>query len=407
MYRAAAAMGLTAATSSCGSSSASDDVPVTPLPIGNTPGNSGARNPATNFMGLGTWPADIGSGKQVIIQFLVNLLLVIIVNQQIIAKETLLEDGYAVKDETELEGRDSDVNTFTVMTYNIQQLGYPNWIANHFEKERLLLIPKTILASKEKPDILIFQEVFTEFSYNFLVKNLSYEFPYYTGVVAQNCNQIMWTTVRGDCREKSYKGNGGVSIFSRWPIGAKHAYVYRSGRVSSTFDFMAQKGVVYANILIGEQQVHVLGTHLQAGGANHDIRMKQLEEMRLWFDSFDVPKSEVVILAGDFNVSSNDSDKLAELLSVTKSKFEFSSQIFGSISPGTNQYLNLISSRKAEKTLDFVLYRTDHLLPINRPILKVLNFKSNKPWTGNRLFSKDIEMKDLSDHYPVFVVFRY
>ena len=60
-------MGLTAATSSCGSSSASDDVPVTPLPVDNTPGNSGAVNPVTNFMGPGTWPADIGNGKQVII----------------------------------------------------------------------------------------------------------------------------------------------------------------------------------------------------------------------------------------------------------------------------------------------------------------------------------------------------
>ncbi|MCZ6501340.1 MAG: sphingomyelin phosphodiesterase [Gammaproteobacteria bacterium] len=293
------------------------------------------------------------------------------------------------------------------MTYNIQQLGYANWIANHFEKERLMLIPETILALDEKPDILILQEVFTEYSFNFLVKKLSDEFPYHTAVVAQDCNQTVWTSVQGDCRVNSYKGNGGVSIFSRWPITAKHAYVYRSGRISSTFDFLAQKGAVYASISIAEQRVHVLDTHLQADSGSHDIRMRQLEEMRLWFDSFSVPKSEAVILGGDFNVSSNDVNKLAELFSVTKSRFELSSQKFGSISPGTNQYLNLISSRISEKTLDFVLYRTDHLLPINRPMLKVLDLKSDKSWTGTRLFSNDVEMKDLSDHYPTFVVFQF
>ena len=355
-----------------------------------------------------------------VIQLMTKLLfaiLVMIFNHQIIAQETLSKDGYSLNSDNKTENGDSQeqvygaamkqLNTITVMTYNIQQLGYANWMANHFEKERLALIPETILSLEEKPDILIFQEVFTEYSFNFLVKELSHAFPYHTEVVAQNCARTMWTSVQGDCRANSFKGNGGVTNFSRWPITAKHAYVYRSVRISSTLDFMAQKGAVYANILIGEQQVHVLGTHLQADGGSHDIRMQQLEEMRSWFDSFNVPKSEAVILGGDFNVSSNDTDKLAELLSVTKSRFELSDQNFGSISPGTNRYLNLISSRNSEKTLDFILYRTDHLRPVNRPMLKVLHFKSSRLWTGVRLFSQDVEMNDLSDHYPTIAAYQY
>ena len=344
-------------------------------------------------------------------------ILVMIFNQQIIAQDTLSQDGYFLNRDIKTDSRGAEeqdygastkrLNTFTVMTYNIQQLGYANWMANHFEKERLALIPETILSLEERPDILILQEVFTEYSFNFLVKELSQAFPYHTEVVAQDCGQTLWTSVQGDCRVNSFKGNGGVSIFSRWPITEKHAYVYRSVRISSTFDFMAQKGAVYASILIGDQQVHVLGTHLQADGGSHDIRMRQLEEMRIWFDGFNVPKSETVILGGDFNVSSNDTDKLAQLLSVTRSKFEPLDQNFGSISPGTNQYLNLISSRNSEKTLDFILYRTDHLQPINRPLLKVLDFKSSRFWTGIRLFHQDIEMNDLSDHYPTTAVFQY
>jgi phospholipase C len=299
--------------------------------------------------------------------------------------------------------------TVTVMTYNIQQLGYPSWLASHFEKERLTLIPQTLLALAEHPDVVVFQEVFTEHAFGFLVQELSAQYPYHTGVVAEDCRAASWSSVGGDCRQRSYKGNGGVTIFSRWPIAAQHAYVYHAVRISTTFDFMAQKGAVYARISQNGQALHVLGTHLQArpDAASHTIRMRQLQEMRDWFDDFKVPKSEPVILAGDFNVSSGDREGLAELLRVTQASVELSSQDIGSISPATNEYLNLISFRPEEKTLDFVLYRTDHLNPSNRPLLKVLNFKSATPWTGPRVFRKDVELRDLSDHYPTLAAFEF
>jgi hypothetical protein len=54
-----------------------------------------------------------------------------------------------------------------------------------------------------------------------------------------------------------------------------------------------------------------------------------------------------------------------------------------------------------------VLYRTDHLQPLNQPRLQVINLKSSVPWTGKRLFSPDIELFDLSDHYPVSMEFEF
>lgn len=302
-------------------------------------------------------------------------------------------------------------NTIAIMTYNIQQLGYANWMANHFEKERLALIPETILALEPAPDVLVLQEVFTENSFEFLTTELAISYPYHTEVVGQDCESADWTSVAGNCQKNTWKGNGGVFILSRWPIEEKHAYIYQAGRISKTFDFLAQKGVVYASIsVVGQgrtQQIHVLGTHLQADSESHDIRMLQLKEMRRWFDKFEVAKSEAVILAGDFNVSSNDPLKFAELLKQTRSRLVFSEGAIGSKSPSTNRYLNMISSSKIEKTLDFILYRTDHLIPDIEPTLGVMNFKSAGPWQGQRLFSDPVEMNDLSDHYPTFMLLEY
>jgi phospholipase C len=302
-------------------------------------------------------------------------------------------------------------NTITVLTYNIQQLGYANWMANHFERERLALIPTTLMSLKEHPDILVFQEVFTDYAYELVINKLADSYPYHTEVGAQDCGSDDWASVAGDCQLNTWKGNSGVLILSRWPILAKHAYVYNAVRVSGTFDFLAQKGVVYAKIALDEpglnQFIHILGTHLQADSESHDIRMSQLAEMHNWFNSFDVPKSEAVILAGDFNVSSRDSEKFAELLKETHSNLVLPEGPIGSKSPGSNRYLRMISSSKTEKTVDYILYRTDHLAPENRPVLKVLNFKSIKPWQGERLFGNRVEMNDLSDHYPTFMVFNY
>ena len=67
----------------------------------------------------------------------------------------------------------SEPQAITVMSYNVQQLGYANWMANHFEKQRLELIPEAIQALSIRPDVLVLQEVFTEHSFTFLVKQMS------------------------------------------------------------------------------------------------------------------------------------------------------------------------------------------------------------------------------------------
>jgi hypothetical protein len=54
-----------------------------------------------------------------------------------------------------------------------------------------------------------------------------------------------------------------------------------------------------------------------------------------------------------------------------------------------------------------MLYRTDHRQPVNNPKLQVINFKSKTPWLGTKLLKPDIELNDLSDHYPVIIELEF
>lgn len=302
----------------------------------------------------------------------------------------------------------------TILSYNIQQLGYPNWAGNHFEKQRLEMIPHTLLALENRPGVLIFQEVFTPESFDFLVNELSEKYPHHTLVAGENCEDPSWTSVSGDCQVNTVKSNSGVLILSQWPIDEQHAYVYHAVRISKSFDFMALKGVVYAKIRVGAEQpshIHVFGTHLQATAKDHDIRMQQVSEMRNFIDGFEISAQEPVILGGDFNVSSTQQSRLDDLLAGANVALALEAKGVGSSSDATNGYRQLLSGSDAkprpDKTLDYVLYRTDHLQPLNQPTLEVINLKSSAPWTGTKLFSPDVELFDLSDHYPVSMDFEF
>ncbi|MFT4767613.1 MAG: phospholipase C [Glaciecola sp.] len=307
--------------------------------------------------------------------------------------------------------------TMTMMTYNIQQLGYPNWLANHFEKPRLQLIPEAIKALSKRPDVLILQEVFTEHSFNFLTNKMADVYPFHTQVAGENCKDPRWNSISGNCRTNFFRGNSGVLIFSRWPIEQRHAYVFHAVRVSQSFDFLARKGVVYAKIQVPSgnpkesKALHVFGTHLQASAAEHDIRLLQLDEMRRFIDGFGIPKEEPIVLGGDFNISSTHKSRFNDLLEHANANVVLPEDGVGSISQSTNEYLRLItgadSKVRPDLTLDYMLYRTDHRQPVNNPKLQVINFKSKTPWLGTKLLKPDIELNDLSDHYPVIIELEF
>lgn len=296
-----------------------------------------------------------------------------------------------------------------VMSYNIQQMGFPGWFDNHFEKKRLEKLPTRILDMRSfpdtLPDVIVFQEVFLPSAREYIVNALHDVYPYASDIGGESCSDKVWTYLASNCYENSlrYKltHNSGIFILSRWPIEASYSLTYVNYRVSYTFDFMARKGAVYVALNKNGKLFHVVGTHLQADAASHDIRMKQLAELKWWLDDFNIPKSEPIILAGDFNVSSLNTQEFSDMLSHTNGWVELQKESIGSVSSSTNQYLALIYGSGKEKTLDYILYRVDHKNPTNSSVLKAINFKSNTAWVAERIVGDTINIYDISDHYPV------
>lgn len=105
--------------------------------------------------------------------------------------------------------------------------------------------------------------------------------------------------------------NGGVMIFSRWPVIDQDEIEYSKCGTNSG-DCGATKGVKYAAIDKMGKRYHLFGTHMDAGGEQDDIeaRRSQISEMRQFIDTLGIPDGEPVIMGGDFNLGPNSSGGL-------------------------------------------------------------------------------------------------
>lgn len=296
-----------------------------------------------------------------------------------------------------------------VMSYNIQQMGYPSYITHHFEKQRLQALPEAIRQMDHVPDVIVFQEAFLPSVHQYISEQLADWYPYATDIGGESC-ESGWDAPAQNCQKglrKSLTHNSGVFILSRWPIEARQSLTFTQMRVSYTFDFMARKGAVYARINKQGKAIHIVGTHLQADGASHDIRMAQIQEVKDWLDSMHLEQSMPLLFAGDFNISSLKQTEFNDMLSATDSSIELCEAGLASVSPGTNAYLRLIYGGQAEKTLDYILVANGFRQPATQSCLAALDFKSELPWEAKYLWGATQYLQDISDHYPVVFELEY
>ncbi|MDA3897111.1 MAG: sphingomyelin phosphodiesterase, partial [Desulfobacteraceae bacterium] len=308
-----------------------------------------------------------------------------------------------------------------VMGYNIMQLPVQDWD----QDQRLAHLPDAIRALADQPDVIAFSEVLTDDAYNTL-ESLSDVYPYLTPIVGQVCSGGGWDSITGDCSDAITVVRGGMCIASKWPILEQHAYIFVNSIFGSA-DYQANKGAAYIEIDKNGYIYHVLGTHLQAthdGDADteHEVRMAQLDEMKTWIDSFGIPASEPVILAGDMNVDFSLTDQIIDMLLISNTALNFpNDQGFGSypednwMSRAFNYYFGY--DMCYDDTLDYVLTRTDHLMPATMPAMEVVPLKAQESWYWSYLYGTwplcsgsywhDGYTTDLSDHYPVAVTYTY
>ena len=181
-------------------------------------------------------------------------------------------------------------NVLNVMAYNVMLI----WFVSENFEERAVSVARYISPYQ---DVVIFEEAFEDSSrINFLTPTM------------EAAGFIYSTTILNDpaLPHISQPGNGGVIIYSKWPIEATAEYVYKACKPGSN-DCLAAKGVKYALINKMGKRYHVFGTHMQAGNNSPEKKM-QFAEARDFIDSMSISPLEPVIFGGDMNVAPNSGD---------------------------------------------------------------------------------------------------
>jgi len=193
----------------------------------------------------------------------------------------------------------SQQGKFSILTYNL----WLHYLPNSPNKDhRIKHFLKNI--SKYNYDVLALQEVF--------VMNI---FGYTLGIdireqlIKESKNYGYEYHLMGDTPPTIFGQTSGLLILSKYPIlkGAERRWY----KVS---DFGTAKGFLHAIIQIGGEEVHVFNVHLDAHYP--ETRSMQLYELCTKF----LPHlSNKIVIAGDFNVSTQDIKEYADMIRIISS----------------------------------------------------------------------------------------
>jgi endonuclease/exonuclease/phosphatase family metal-dependent hydrolase len=218
-------------------------------------------------------------------------------------------------------------------------------------------------------DVLVLQEVFHRRARKRMVKNLSKNYPHHTSVGP--------TTIWGV--------NSGVMIFSKRKIDDEKRISFKGGIGS---DRMARKGAVAATLHIRHHKIHIIGTHMQAGGGKkrEEVRKRQLRRIKKLTEQLD--SSGIFIFAGDFNIRKDSRmfQSLQDSLDCNTLLPEGDLQSTCSFSDEDDS-----ESQSTAKWIDFILIRD-----------KKEKVKQEKVWIDEPRANIRGKRVRISDHNPIF-----
>ncbi|MFP3992731.1 sphingomyelin phosphodiesterase [Streptomyces sp. E11-3] len=303
--------------------------------------------------------------------------------------------GAALVAATPAQAAADETPELKVLAYNtflFSKSLYPNWGQDHRAAE----IPKTDFFRGN--DVVVLQEAFDNSSSDALMSNASGEYPHQTPIVGRS--KSGWDATGGSYSSMTPE-DGGVTILSKWPILRKEQYVFKD---ACGADWWSNKGFAYAVLDVNGTKAHIVGTHAQStdpgcdAGEAAQMRSLQFKAIDAFLDAKNIPASEQVIVAGDFNVDSHSAEYasmltdggLADTDSRTGHPYSFDTQD------------NSIASERypddPREDLDYVLHRAGHARPAgwNNNVIK----EESAPWTVSS-WGKNYTYTNLSDHYPV------
>ncbi|MER7108264.1 sphingomyelin phosphodiesterase [Streptomyces sp. NPDC000229] len=287
-----------------------------------------------------------------------------------------------------------------VLSYNaflFSKTLYPNWGQDHRAKE----IPAAPFFRGQ--DVVVLQEAFDNSASDTLMRNAAAQYPYQTPVMGRGTTG--WDATSG-AYSATTPEDGGVTVLSKWPIIRKEQYVYKD---ACGADWYSNKGFVYAVLNVNGTRVHVVGTHAQSTDPGCDsgeaalMRSRQFKAMDAFLDAKNIPASEQVLVAGDFNVDSHSGEYATMLADAglagpdarTGHPYSFDTEV------------NSIASERypddPREDLDHVLHRAGHARPAGwtNEVIR----EQSAPWTVSS-WGKQYTYTNLSDHYPVIASAR-
>ena len=279
------------------------------------------------------------------------------------------------------------------------------------QEERAALIPRFLAPY----DVVILSEAYDDGARATLLAGLRAQgFRYATRILGTACRAasscekgavyeqpLTEDAPRGGEGDTWFGEDGGVLIASKHPIGAAREWVYAD---CVERDCNAAKGFVYARIDKGSARYHVIGTHAQFGWNAEQRKAKaaQFRAIRQFIEEHSgIPRSEPVIVGGDFNVLRHDFDSL------------LSDEPLGVLAPAFrgHRYTRETRSdwaRRGNGYVDYILAKKGWRAPrynSNCPMV----FRTRFDFEDRTLFSavRGQDYCDLSDHWAVWGYFDY
>ena len=276
-------------------------------------------------------------------------------------------------------------DSLRILSWNIQML--PRLVNANGKGKRAKVIVEKLKAHHY--DVVVFQELFKKRSRRIITRGLAEEFPYHTNVLNK--------------KAISLKTNGGVMLFSRFPIKESHEIKYKD---HTGFDRLSRKGALLAEMDVHGKTIQVIGTHLQAFGSAEVMcsQYKQLhDELLKPYTKPDVPQ----FICGDFNtiktipavlpagITQEFVNRLPRYQMMLQSLGTQDYDLLGSQQFTMDRpYNDLCTKRKEYRLLlDYVLVRSSS--DISSTVMRRVKIMRH-PWHKNH--------QDLSDHFAVEAV---
>jgi len=262
----------------------------------------------------------------------------------------------------------SPSKTLKILSWNIYML--PGIVKVKGRVARAAAIGR--LLSQSDYDVIVFQEAFHQQARHQIHKYLDTVYRHQAGPA----NRKIFS-----CRT-----NSGLWIFSKYPIGASHAMIFKN---RSGIDAFSRKGGLLAEIMVDHHPIQIVATHLQSSGRDWIRHSQCVEFYHKLLKAYGRPNVPQII-CGDFNINKKNEDGYGQMLQILKaSDGELSGPNFYSFDPMENDLKK--NETGSPHLIDYILLRNNdqNTVTFLRREIKTLR----RPWCKHHA--------DLSDHFAM------